>query len=683
MNRLAALALVVACSSPARAPEPAHPVAQPPAAQQGAVDQLIPTIHVKRDAREAPHAGTIMTLAMSPDGASVLSADELGGVRLWPTLDGSQEPRVVDMPLPKQLAIGRFAGGFSAVARDEAGGLYLAKLDETGRQLSHTTVPAEPAVTGMAMSSLGLLAWRADQMLVLLDADGSTKSKLGTEPQQRIIAVAVTDKRALVVLEREGTKRQARWLQLEPKLAWGAWIKLDVEFGGALEIALAQSAKRLAVIAGPKESPTTKPAAGNLGAWSVYDLTTNKRIATGPSGLLNVELGFVGDDQLAVGGLNGLEWVDLTQAQPSIGATTPVAAGSRTQAALATGGGHAITATNADLVIAKPDKTEFLGYGTVSPRIAEEGPGGQLLIDVGDHMLLLDKDLRGAGDPFVGLAGRVAELRWLGEDDWLVESSTPNDSTLQIAIVDGAHNSTVVRKAIKEVQILSYERSTQQVTMSFGAESEIARFDRKARKLDRIAGVKKASPYEQTMLVPMSPALARGTQLVQITMRDRTTVKWLRDAGALDKPSASVTIDGPFAGADAAGHVFMWRNTPAGQLELVVYADGKPLRTLPNTGAVALWPEPTGKRYVEIAPSAVAMYDIEGKQIWFQQLATSQEALWLADGSIAITSAGGIARLDAATGAVTAARCGWRFGLAPKQHPATPRVEPLCAQLRR
>ena len=246
-----------------------------------------------------------------------------------------------------------------------------------------------------------------------------------------------------------------------------------------------------------------------------------------------------------------------------------------------------------------------------------------------------------------------------------------------------AYGTSVVRKGIKEVQILSYEPSTQQVTMSFGAESEVARFDRKARKLDRIAGIKKASPYEQTLFVPVSPSLARGTQLVQITMRDRSTVKWLRDPGALDKPSASVTIDGPFAGADAAGHVFMWRNTPGGQLELVVYADGKPLRTLPNTGAVALWPEPSGKRYIEVASSSVALYDLEGKQLWFQQLATSQEALWLTDGSIAITSAGGIARLDPATGAVTAARCGWRFGLAPKQHPATPRVEPLCAQLRR
>jgi hypothetical protein len=686
MRWLAALALV-ACSSTARPPEPTRPVVNPPLPVAAPVPDLakpIPTVHAKRDAREAPHGGTILTLALSPDGTSVLSADELGGVRLWPALDGSQEPRIVDMPLAKQLAIARVTGGFSAVARDEAGGLYVAKLDDTGRQLSHTTLPAEPPVTGMAMSAQGLLAWRSDQTLLLLDGDGATKDKLGTEPQQRLVAVAVSGKRAIVVLEREGSKRDARWLQLEPKLAWGAWIKLDAVLEGPVEITLAPSGKRLAALIGPKDPQAVrKSALDGLGRWAVFDLAKGKEITGEATGTNNVEIGFVGDDQLAIGGLNGLSWIDLTQAKPKPSATTPVSPGARTQASLATGGGRAITSINGDLVLATPAKTEYLGYDTVAPRIAEVGPDGQLLVGVGDHLLLLDKDLRGAGKPFTGITGIVAELRWVGEDDWLFESSTPNAPTLQISLVDGKHGTTVVRSGIKEVQILSYEPSTQQVTMSFGAESEVAHFDRKRRKLDRMASVKKVSAYEQTMFVPVSPALARGTQLVQITMKDRSTVKWLRDSAALDKAATSVTVEGPFAGADAAGHVFMWRNTPAGQLELVLYADGKPVRTLPNTGAVALWPEPSGKRYVEVAPSTVALYDITGKQLWFQQLATSQEALWLTDGSIAIISAGGIARLDPATGAVTAARCGWRFGVADKPHPATPRVEPLCAQVRR
>jgi hypothetical protein len=65
-----------------------------------------------------------------------------------------------------------------------------------------------------------------------------------------------------------------------------------------------------------------------------------------------------------------------------------------------------------------------------------------------------------------------------------------------------------------------------------------------------------------------------------------------------------------------------------------------------------------------------------------QSLQFVTEALWLDDQTIVVVSAGGLARIDAATGKVTAARCGWRFGLSAKQHAPTSRVEPVCAQLR-
>lgn len=680
MRRLAALALV-ACSGSPRAPEPPPPIATAPATAvtQPTGSSPIPTVHARREIREAPHAGAILTLALSPDGTTALSADELGGVRLWPALDGSQEPRIVDMPQPAQLAVGRLADHVAAVALDESGGLYIAKLDAAGRQLSHTTLPGEPPVLGMAMTSIGLLAWRADQTLSLLDADGATKAKLGTEPQQRLVAVAVNGRHAVVVLQREGGKRQARWLALEPALAWGAWIPHELPFastaGSTLDIALSPNGKRLAILARTDRT----------GSGSVYELATGKQIASGPFNSASAEIGFADDNTVALGGFEGLSWIDLTAADPKPSRLVSSLPGSRTKAALATGGSRAITATNSELVLSTPTSTEFLGYETVSPRIAEIGPHGQLLVGAGDHMVLLDKDLRAnaATPPFTGITGQLAELRWLGDDDWLLESSSPTDAGMQIALVNATLGTSVVRKSVAEAQILHYEPSTQLVTLSFGAESEVTRFDRKQRRLEPIASVRKSSPYEQVLFVPVSPSLARGVQLVQVTMRDKSTIKWLRDPRAIDKPSATVTVDGPFAGADAAGNVYMWRNTPAGQLELAVYADGKQVRTLPNSGAIALWPEPGGTRYVEVAQNTVAMYDGGGTQLWLQQLATSQEALWLTDGAIALTSAAGIARLDPATGTVTAARCGWRFGLAKKPHPSTPRVEPLCSQLRR
>ena len=84
---------------------------------------------------------------------------------------------------------------------------------------------------------------------------------------------------------------------------------------------------------------------------------------------------------------------------------------------------------------------------------------------------------------------------------------------------------------------------------------------------------------------------------------------------------------------------------------------------------------------MEVSANSIALYQIsDGKQLWTQELGGVQEAIWLADGTLAITSSGGIAHIDVATGNVTEARCGWRFGLTALQHPQTSRIEPLCAQ---
>ena len=676
MRSFAALVLVVACSSPARPPDPARPHAGTPAEAPAATADPapIPTLHPRREVAEAPHGGSIVTLALSPDGHTALSADELGGIRLWPAIDGTREPVIVEMPVPKQLAVGKRADGYLAASLDEVGGLYIARLDAAGRQLSHTVAGVDPAFTGMAMTGTGLLlAWRADQTLLLLDVDGATRHRLTTEPRQRIVSIAVRGNRALAVLAREGDKRQARWLELAPRLAWGAWIELEGELPGAVDAALSPSGKRMAVLIRNERVVSAH----------VFDLTGKRKvIASGTFSGTNADVGFIDDDHVALGGFEGISWIDLTVAKPTVTPLAPLARGVRTQAVLATADGHAVSAANGELTISTPLLTYYLGYDTVSPRIAEVAPDGQLLIGVGENMVLLDRELRATPTAFAKTSPVVTELRWLGGEDWLVQSTTPGDSTMQIAVMN-ATGSHVVRKGFRDAQILQYEPTTQLATMSFGATSEVARFDRKGRSLERLASVAKASPYDQVLLVPVAPSLARGTQVVQVTMREKSVVKWIRDPRALDRPSATVTVDGPFAGADSAGNVYMWRNTPGGALELVIYTDGKPVRTLPSTGPVAVWPEPSGKRYVEVAQSTVTLYDATGTQLWVQQLATSQEALWLTDGSIAITSAGGIARLDPATGAVAAARCGWRFGLSTKPHPPTPRVEPLCSQLRR
>ncbi|HSD88036.1 MAG TPA: hypothetical protein VLB44_11000 [Kofleriaceae bacterium] len=674
MKRALVLVLV-ACSAPTKttAKVPTHPPTTAQATDQtpGLPPSPVPTQHKLHDVIEAPHAGSIVQVALTPDGATALSSDELGGIRLWPSLDGSAEPRVVDLPMPKQLAIGRRGDGFTIVSLDEVGGLYIAKLDATARTLSHVSVSPEPAVTGMAMTDLGLLAWRADQTVVLLDENGATKGQLATEPRQRIVSIGVSHKRAIAILEKDATKRIVRWLTLEPALAWASTIDLGGDPGQ--EIALSPSATRYAVQRKDDRSATVQ----------LIDVAKKKVIASAPVVATGVDLAFVDDDVLAIGTFEGINWIDATLPMPVMAQVTKTT-GARITTALAAGAGHAVTTQNGELVIATPTTTSFLGYDLIAPRFVEAAPGGQLLIGLRDTFAYLDAKLQSTTTQPLVPNVNVIQLLWLGGDDWLVEQAAGN-GTLQLTVADVVKNTqTIVRSGMKESNILMYEPSTQLVTLSFGAVSEVTRYDAKKKQLEHVASVAKPSAYEQVLLAPLAPKLAGGNQIVHVAMRDKPTIKWVRDARAIDKAASSVTIEGSYAGTDPAGHVYLWRAQGGGTLELTVYADGKPIATLPSQGPNSLWPDPTGTRVVGVGPNQIGLYSsTDGKRLWTQELAAVQEAIWLTDGALAITSAGGIARLDPATGTVMAARCGWRFGLSTKPHPPTSRVEPLCAQLDR
>lgn len=665
-----ALVALVACSAPATPPQHLQPPAKP-APPVVAGDAPTPTMHKPRAVIEAPHSGQIVELALSPDGTAALTADELGGLRLWPSLDGKQEPRIVSMPAPKQLAVARTPGGFGVVSRDEVGGLYIAKLDLAGRMISHVTVSPDPAFVGMAMTELGLLAWRADQSLVLIDGDGAIRHRITTEPAERLISIAVSGKRAIALIDKDGT-RLLRWLALD-RLTWGAKLDLDDPDRGD-EIALSPSGTRIATVHIDRKT--------NQQQILIVDVAKGATLATAalqPQG--SFELGFIDDDNLALGSQRGISWMDAKAGDRKqlVGAENR---GIRAGVAFGVGDGRAVTVANGELQISTPSQSQYLGYDIVAPRFVEAAPNGELVVGTFDKLRRVDKDLRATGNAFT-FGKNVTQFLSLGGNDWLVE--TADSGKVELVVFDIASgDSKVLHGNLKESRVLTYEPASQLVTLSFGSVSEVARYDAKTKQLDRLASVTKSSVYEQTIFTPLAPKLANGNQVVEVVMRERPTVKWLRDPRALDKPAATVTIDGSYATSDAAGHVYFWRTGQGGKFDLEVYADGKPIAQLPSDGASQLWPDRVGKTVAIVGANTIALYNAaDGKQLWARELGRIQEALWLDDGSLAITSGGGIARLDPGTGDVTRARCGWSFGLASAPHPATSRVESLCAQLDR
>ncbi|HEV7558658.1 MAG TPA: hypothetical protein VGO00_24475 [Kofleriaceae bacterium] len=675
-RKVCALAIaMIACSSPKPTTSAPSSHDAPPATTQTppAPTGTAPVAAVHQDpadhsSNESPHGAPIDILAIADGARAALTGDELGGTRLWPALDGSREPRVVDLPRAKRLAVGVRGDGFVAALVDEVGGVVVTAFDADGRKLSHATLGVDPPFTGIAMTASGALAWRSDQTIVLVDPKLGVTSKLVAEPGSRLISIGVSGERVIAIVD--NGKRRARWLTVAPKLAWGAWLKDGPVLGDF--VALSPTGKRFATIVEAVDKTPEQIV--------VVDATTGKLVASTPG---HDTVGFVDDDHLAIGGTNGIVWFDLTKptAEP-----TPPTPGVQTgeRSLIGVGGGVAVTAADAELVIATPTAVHYLGYELLTPAVAAAGPKGQLMIGLNDTFAMLDSHLHATTTPSLGLpaASTVAYIAWLGGDDWLVEASKIADGSTSLSLVDIAHQkSTPVKDKLSTPEPMQHEPSTELVTLSLGDSPEVMHFDPARHSLDKVAAPAKPKGYEQTALIPVSPKLANGTQIIAIHTRDRVKISWLKDPRALEQEASSVTVDGSFAGVDPAGHVFVWQNNAAGKLEIVTYLDGKRLGTLPTEGQTALWPDPSGQRIIEITPQSIGLFTLDGKRVWMQMLAGANEAVWLGDGSIAVLTSSGVARLDAQSGAIAATRCGWRFGLSVKPHPQSAHLEPVCAQM--
>jgi len=685
MKRLLVVA-VAACGTPPKQPEvpaPRPPVTSPLAANGAISGGNVVGRGARKTRIEAPHGGAINLLAASADGKAVVSVDELGGTRLWAALDGSAEPRVIDLPRPMDLVVGSHPKGYVLAMTDSVGALIMQVVDADGVTLQRATLPLEPAYGGVASANeKGVLAWRVDQRIVLLSPDkGTIVSELPTEGGQRLLALAANADKAIAVIESGSpATRRARWVTLSPQLAWGAFIEGAAEELGS-NVALSPSGKRIA-------SLVSTPARGIMVV--VLD-NAGKLLANEPApGAAAIALPT--DDHVALAIQNGVSWIDLAKvkprpppSKPASGANLPPPQEINVSPLVGiAAGGRAVGAVNGELVIATPGKSEFLGYELESPAVASAGPNGQLLIGLGDTFALLDNQLVASAPPDLQIpnGSSVADVRWLTGNEWLVQSSRLNDGITGITLVDaGAKKSRIVRQGMAMVHMMAYDPSTNLVAFSLGDSPEVLRHAPGKLEMKSVSTLPKPKGFERAELVPVNPQLAGGTHVVVVHMRDRLTLRWSKDPQRLES-ATPITVDGSLASVDAAGNVYVWQSDPNGVLVLAMYRDGKQLGYMPTDGPTALWPDPKGTRVLQVSQRSVAMVGVDTVRKWAQPLQGVTEAIWLDDNTLAIISAAGIARVDASTGNVQAARCGWRFGLSSKQHPISPRVEPVCTQLR-
>ncbi len=624
---------------------------------------------------ESPHGGAITDLAVTSDGTAAITSDDLGGHRLWPTLDGQLEPRVTELPAPSQLAIARDPKGFLIALIDEAGGLVLQLVDRDGLLLQRASLGIEPPWKGLAMTDRGPLAWRADQRIVRLTAAGAVIAHLASEPGQRVLHVAVPAipgaDRAIAVIEGSTdttTWRRARFLIIGDKLAWGAWIPAGDETG--TNLAVSPDLKRFAYVRTPK------PGASQI---VTFDVATGKEVGTETA--FNVTAIEMPDaDHVVYSAANGQTmWTD-------VGASTtkrnrPVILNQpTTPGVLASGGGKTFNANGSEIAISSAQSSQYLGYGLQASQVVAAGDAGQLAITWGDRVALLNDHLTAQQLPLVPANHTVNGLRWLTGGEWLVQAVKLDNATTTLTIVDvDQHQRTDVRTNQPAGQ-LTYDPSSKLVGVSFGVNPEVYRHLPGKLRLESVASFPKPPPYDRVGIYPVSPQLAGGTQVVVSHVKDTASVRWVPDARALDK-GVAMTIEGAVAAVDATGKVYAWINDGKGTLELAMLRDGKRLGALAvERGSRGVWPDAKGERVLVTHNTGLTMYDADGKSVWTRPIAGITHAVWLSDGAIAAVTGQGVVRLAAPTGATTAMRCGWLFELSTTPHAPRSRVEPMCTK---
>ncbi len=678
-DRIAALALlVVACGAPsvptppAKTSSPAPALAVEPAPAGSGVAVVAGDPH--RRVIKAPHTGTVATVALEPHGAAAITADTQGGVRLWSALDGSAEPIVVDLPEPRELALAVRDHGFTVGMIDPGRELAIARFDHDGRLKSRVNLGGDPSCRQIEMTDAGLLAWRDDQTLTLFDDDGKPISRLPTEPGQRLTGLATGGGRAIAILElvdKGAMARRARWIELSPKLAWGAWASP----GGAVgdDPVLSPDGDVLATI------DTALPAI------DLVDTRTSTKLATTPLGA-GVSLAFATETQLGIFGADAVpHWFAVPTKPAPIGEVSPPPADvpPRVPLALAAANGRIALGGSADLELVTPLKTQYLGYAISSVEGAVPGNDGTLLVASGDDLALLDRDLAvKSATPFHPSAQLdVAAISWLGGNDWLISVISQTNGDVLPSIVDLATGSS--KRATLPghgVGFVDYEPATQILSIATDKSVEIEHFNADTHALEKVASLP-ITLYDPVLTMPTAPDRAHGSQLVSAATRDHIKLSWIPDRAHPDRASATMSVDGSFIASDPVGRVYVWLAQADNSYALNIFDQGKRFASLPFATPVEIKPDRAGQHIATSGASGVTLIDLDGKVRWTTPLLGARSLEWLSDGSLVVIYQTGVVRLDPATGAIAAQRCGWKFGLHDKPSPATGEIESVCARL--
>jgi hypothetical protein len=170
-------------------------------------------------------ASGFISIVTGPEDASfVVTSDTGGGLRLWPTLDGSREPVII----PTLRRVGfvdaiHDGDGIAIAALDSLGQLEILRITRDGQRLSDVDVELERPVIALGATAHGFIVLRDDQRIAAFDSHGIARGEVDPDPGVRVRNFVERAGHVLAIFEGTATRRRGRMLELDERgLAWGA-----------------------------------------------------------------------------------------------------------------------------------------------------------------------------------------------------------------------------------------------------------------------------------------------------------------------------------------------------------------------------------------------------------------------------------------------------------------------------
>jgi hypothetical protein len=564
---------------------------------------------------------------------------------------------VLDLPVARAAAIARAGSSFHVAVVDEAGGVVVETLDRDGGRIARVSLAPEPPATVLVATASGAVVARADQTLALVDWGGAVAAQLATDAGERIVELAGNGRDVIASVDDGLVTRVKRVIVGDRALRWGDAV---VDRGsGAL--ALSPSGDRVAMLA--MDAGSARTVVTDRAGRVVFDVGT-----AGGS-----RLGFVDEDHVAVLASSAIYWVDSGEHPLHRGYAMSV-----DDAGFATGSGVAIAGLALDLAVSTRDADSYLGYGMITPSAMAAGSAGVVMVAGDGGVEALDASLAAIPARRIALPERSAvAVQHLVGDDWFVETSAADGVRMYVA--RGAIASRVDVGSGLGLPVV-FEPSTRLLALS-GSRPRLFRYEPGDRTFTAIA-LPRYLDAVAAQLMPTDRNRAGGAHLVIAT--DAPTppiVTWYGDDYAGSAIAAIGIGHQIYVGADRSGRAFLSELTPKPPSQLLMYARGELVGQLPFDRASGVAADPITARIATLGAHGVTAYDSSGRQLWHRDLSTMALGEWLDDDALAVPTASGVVRFAGATGAVTAARCGWRFGRTARPHPTSAHGVSVCADL--